>query len=167
MLEKSFQSMQNEVERISLGLGVKTISHISCENLSWVRNLPVEKYIGIDSQENVATRLQQSFGSQKHHFQYGDITKDLLPKTDLLLCLDALNYLSQQEIRATILLFKKSGAKYLLLLNFPSTPKNKKMKKALFHPINWQNAPYFFPSPLISFDVDKLNFGLWEISSLP
>jgi len=46
-----------------------------------------------------------------------DITKEVLPKSDLILCRHVLNHLSIQYSELAIALFRKSGSKYLLMTN--------------------------------------------------
>jgi hypothetical protein len=53
-----------------------------------------------------------------------DLTKDRLPKVDLILSRDALVHLSSRDCLAALANFKSSKSQYLLMTTFPAVIKN-------------------------------------------
>lgn len=164
----------DELKALLKSFEVKSLIDTSCEEARLVDqlDLQLEEYIGVDRRSDVVEAIRSSLGSAHGTFLSQDITKDLLPKADLVLCWDHLQRLTPTQIRATLLLFKKSGAKYLLVTHFPELAKNKKGKKGAVHPINWTLPPYKFPTPMVQISEQKeggevKNLALWKIADLP
>jgi hypothetical protein len=164
----------DELKALLKGFEIKSLIDTSCEEARLIDqlDLPLEHYVGVDRRSDVVEAIRSSLGSAERTFLSGDITKDLLPKADLILCWDHLQKLTQAEIRATLLLLKKSGTKYLLLTHFPELLKNTKSKRGGYRPINWTLPPYKFPEPMIQISEQKergevKNLALWKIAELP
>lgn len=150
---------------------IRTLAHVPCGRAEWMdeMSLKVEKYIGVDVSKEIIESNRSHYGSQDYNFQILDMTKDLLPKVDLIFCEEALFTLSQSEVKSALLLFKKSGATYLLASNYAKLEKNSKGRKGKFRPINFEIAPYHFPKPLLSIDLNSPNgkrLCLWKLDQL-
>ncbi|HSX04835.1 MAG TPA: class I SAM-dependent methyltransferase [Rhabdochlamydiaceae bacterium] len=165
------KAQKEELFRLFKGLEIKTLIDIPCGDVQWIYEIKsfISGYFGIDSEEKVLQKNRERYGGGSIHFQNLDISKDPLPEADLIFCHDALNTLSQNEILASLLLFKKSGAKYLLLTTCPDKEKNQKGKKGVYRPIHWQLPPYNFPKPLLLLnDPTEQNkkLALWRLEDL-
>lgn len=162
--------LKSEVIRLLKGLEIKSIVDVPCGTMGWADDLkPVlQKYIGVDINPKNIEENREKYGSSTFLFQNLDISKDLLPQAELIFCHDALNFFTPNEIKAALLLFKKSGAKYLLLTLHTDLEKNHKGKKGACTPINWQLPPYNFPTPLLVLNEQgNKKLSLWKIEDLP
>lgn len=164
----------DELKALLTGFNIKSIIDTSCEEAGLLEqiDLGIEHYIGIDRRKEVVEAIRSSIGSAKRTFLVQDITRDLLPQADLILCWDNLQSLPISQIRSTLLLFHKSQAKYLLISHFPELKKNCKGKWKGYRQINWTLAPYFFPEPMIQISEQRehgqiKSLALWKISELP
>ena len=110
---------------------------------------------------------------QKFDFPFlvADITKDNLPKVDLVLCRDALVHLSNQHTSAALANFKKSGSRYLLATTFTETAENADIVTGWWRPLNLMLPPFDLPGPLDYIkDADSDDFygdkvlALWPIT---
>lgn len=163
--------LKDELFRLLEGFEVKTFIDIPCGEVSWIYELKpfIQEYTGVDAEEKVLQKNREKYGSSTVHFQHFDIAKDPLPASDLIFCHDVLNFLPQNEILATLLLFKKSGAKYLLVTTCPKNEKNRKGKTGNYNPIHWQLPPYNFPKPLLIINdpnQENKKLALWRIEDL-
>ncbi len=163
-----------ELKALLNGFNIKSLIDTSCEEAGLLRqiDLGIDHYIGIDRRKEVVDAIRSSIGSAKRTFLVQDITRDLLPQADLILCWDSLHSLPFSQICSALHLFHKSKAKYLLISHFPELKKNIRAKKGIYRPINWTLAPYHFPEPMIQISEQReqghiKSLALWKISELP
>ncbi len=155
----------------------KSIADAPCGDFYWMRavELPVEKYYGIDVVLPMIEALQEQFGNEQCSFLAKDLTKELIPRVDFVLCRDCLIHLSYKDIKRVIFLLKLSGSKYLLTTSFVNRESNYDIPTGEWHPINLQKPPFNFPPPLEIINEncsegegnwnDK-SLLLWELRSL-
>lgn len=167
-------SKLEELKTLLKGFEIKSIIDTSCEEAGLVQKLDLgfDQYIGVERRKEIVDALRISMGSAQRTFLAQDITKDLLPHADMILCWDSLQMLSSAQIHSTLMLLKKSGVKYLLAAHYPELKKNKKGKRGEYRPINWTLAPYRFPDPMVQISEQKetdqtKSLALWKISDLP
>lgn len=133
-------------------------------------DLGIKTYIGVAESPIRARGLQAQFGSAERAFSHFRIDADVLPKADLILCWDTLCTLPQREVNASLLQFKKSGAKFLLMRHYPDVETNVESTNGVFHPINWNNPPYNFPEPMIHImeegENGLISLALWSLEQL-
>jgi len=133
-------------------------------------DLGITIYLGVAESPIQARGLQAQFGSAERTFSHFRIDVDVMPKVDLILCWDALCTLSQSEVKASLLQFKKSGAKFLLMRHYHHIEHNVESTNGAFHPINWNNPPYNFPEPIIHIMEEGENglvsLALWSLEQL-
>jgi len=151
------------------GLAVDSLIDIPAYDLQELiyHHLNIKTYIGIRATKEEAQGLQAQFGSPLRSFAGAKIPQDPLPKADMILCWDCLSALSQQEVEAALIQFRKSGAKYLLMRHFPNSEKNYGNPEESFHLINWKLSPYQFPEPMIQ--IEQINgtvLALWSLDSI-
>lgn len=164
----------DELRALLKGFNVKSLIDTSCEEAGLIQQLDikVEQYIGIDRRKEIIEGIRSSLDSAHRTFLVQDITRDLLPQADMILCWDTLQAFSPSQIRSTLRLLKKSGVKYLLASHFPELQINQKGARNHYRPINWTLPPYRFPDPMIQISEQKENgevksLALWKISELP
>jgi hypothetical protein len=159
----------------------KTMIDAPCGDFYWMRmvNLPVETYIGIDMVEPLIEQNQYRFASQKYSFMQRDMTTQILPQADLILCRDCFVHFSYADIAKTIKLLKMSGSTYLLTTCFSNKGHyrhNIPIQIGDWRTIDLRLDPFNFPEPLEiiienctegdNFWIDKSLF-LWKLEDLP
>jgi hypothetical protein len=154
------------------GFAIESVVDVPCADL---QNFPKEdfegiRYIGITPSKDRARALQSQFGSKLRTFLDMEVTVDVLPKADLILCWDMLCSLSPSKTKAAIEQFKRSGAHFILMRHFPEVKKNPKNRTGDMQPVNWTLPPYNFPEPIIHI-MEKGEYGmeslaLWNMENL-
>ena len=107
-------------------LGVRSVLDAGCGDFHWFREmeLPLERYVGVEVVEALAERNRVSFGGAGRDFVSLDITRDPLPRVDLVVCRDVLVHLKNRHILAALANFRRSGSRYLLATTFPGATSN-------------------------------------------
>jgi SAM-dependent methyltransferase len=119
-----------------------------CGDGNWIRdvNLTGISYLGVDIlPEHVAAARRNC---ENCDFVVADITSDLLPAADLILCRDGLVHLSFQHGRQALENFRRNRARYLLATTFPETVSNVDIATGQWRPLNMCRPPFDFPAPL-------------------
>jgi hypothetical protein len=143
------------------------------DNLSQV----LQSYIGGDIVPQLIEKNNILHGDDVFSFLELDITKDQLPKVDLVFTRDCFLHLSYANIYKTLKNYKKSGAEYLLVSTYTKNRKNRDVYNVSINgrAINLQSFPFFFSKPLELINegctegnseyADK-SLGLWRLKSL-
>ena len=132
-------------------LGVRSLIDAPCGDFNWLRHveLGIDSYLGVDIVAAIVERNQRSFAhGQKRRFIHADITRQVLPRADLILCRDCLVHLAFEEILQALRHFRHSGATYLLTTNFGSHRTNATIATGDWRPLNFETQPFGFPPPL-------------------
>jgi len=149
-----------------------------CGDFFWMQymDLPIEQYIGVDIVKKLIGINQAKYANEKISFQHIDITSQVLPKVDIVLCRDCLGHLSNAEVMKVIRLLKKSGCKYFLTTSFLIPRKQRDIYTGGWRAINLLVEPFCFPPPLEIINERCLEKNgtledkspiLWEIDALP
>jgi len=168
------ETLRSYLPQLFERLGTKTFVDAPCGDWNWMRKVDLSKvtYIGIDIVPGVIARNTKLYQKSNVKFILADLTKDELPKSDLILCRDCLVHLSFKDISDILANFRRSGARYLLASNSPHVQNNTNKITGLgWRHINLMKAPFDFPPPLESFkdhysDVPFFT-SLWRIEDLP
>ncbi len=160
-------------------LGVRTLLDAPCGDAGWIGRcrLGVD-YIGIDIVPSLIAANNQRAGEGElpGRFVIADITRDELPRADLILCRDCLVHLSFQNIAAAVARFRASGARFLLTTTFPDWSDNRDCEDGDWRALNLTQAPFGWPAPLelINERCDEggggwqdKSLGLWRLADLP
>lgn len=91
-----------------------------CGDFHWFRTLeiPLDRYVGVEVVEELAAANQERYGTDQRRFVSLDVTRDDLPRVDLILCRDCLVHLKNRHVRAALQNFRRSGSSYLLATTF-------------------------------------------------
>jgi hypothetical protein len=120
------------------------------------------EYIGVDIVDKIITG-NNKYQSSNILFKKLDVTSDHLPQVDMIICRECLQHLSYNSIMRTLLNFKKSNTKYLLVSSFEHTWKNWDILDGDFRPLNIRKSPFKMGKPLYKindtnlFDPHKIN----------
>ncbi|WP_068469287.1 class I SAM-dependent methyltransferase [Candidatus Protochlamydia phocaeensis] len=156
----------------------QTMADAPCGDFYWMRHvdLPLRQYIGVDVVKAMIDYNQSQFGNEFYSFIQLDLTRQSIPKVDLVLCRDCLVHLSYADIARAIKHFKQSGTTYLLTTSFTALPFNYDIPTGSWRPLNFMLAPFNFPQPLAIINEnctegngifsDK-SLVLWRLADLP
>ena len=158
-------------------LGVGTMLDLPCGDYGWMRTLelPLTRYIGADLLPEIVGPLAATFGDDRHEFRVLDLTRDPLPRADLLFCRDCLVHLSNADIRRALRNAVSSAIPYLLTTTFPDGDGNEDIVTGDWRVLDLERAPFHLPPPMRILNegctegsgafTDK-SLGLWRTSDL-
>ena len=128
--------LRDFVKKIIRDKNISSLADCPCGDLNWIRatNLDGVEYTGydvLDAHINTNSRL-----FPKLKFIKFDAVREILPKTDLILCKDFLTHLVPDLIRVVLDNFKQSGSKWLLSTSYPE-PVIRTMDESSLKVISW------------------------------
>jgi hypothetical protein len=152
-------------------LRAATLLDAPCGDFNWMRytELGAIRYIGADIVPELIARNRRLYGREGRSFTVLDVTKDKLPRADVVLCRDCLIHLSYARIRAAVANFKKSGATYLLCTTHTTVAENVDCPDGMWRSVNLELPPFNFPPPLklIVEDAELGKcLGVWRLDEL-
>jgi len=167
-----------QIPELIRDFGIESMLDIPCGDFFWMNEckLGIETYIGADIVPGIIADLNGRYGTALRRFIVLDLTKDPLPKVDLVLCRDMLVHFSSAHIRSALANLKRSGSTYLLTTTFIARSENLDIATGGdWRPLNLQIAPFAFPKPLRLISegcteyynefTDK-SLGLWRLADL-
>lgn len=169
--------LRRELPALLENIGARTLLDAPCGDFNWIQHtqLGIEQYIGVDVVPDLITRNQKLYRNNDRRFVLSDLTRDELPRVDVILCRDCLIHFSYRHITAAIKNFKRSGSTYLLTNSYPRWRQNANIRTGDFRHLNLTLPPFNFPPPLKQID-EKLPeeqeqffgkiLGLWRLSDL-
>jgi len=152
-------------------LDAKTLLDAACGDFNWMKHtkLGAVKYTGADVVPDLIARNRRLYGGEGRTFVVLDVTKDRLPKADVILCRDSLIHLSFRNIHAAIDNFKRAGAKYLICTTHTVVLENTDCPDGGWRSVNLQLPPFNFPPPLkLIIEDAELGkcLGVWRLDDL-
>lgn len=154
--------------------GIKSLIDAPCGDFNWIRPLTERvNYVGVDVVPEVI-KIARSRGDFK--FWVADISSEVLPKRDLILCRDCLVHMTAEMALKVLQNFISSGSAYLLTTTFPDLMKNAPGSLGGWRPINLNVAPFNLPEPL-EMIIERPNLppnekygrkalGLWRLNQV-
>lgn len=155
---------------------IATMLDAPCGDFNWLSGATsgLESYVGVDIVNELIAANEQKYGDDRHRFLFRDLTRDPLPKADLILCRDALIHFSFRDIWSALANFKRTGSEFLLTTTFIDLPRNEDIRTGGWRALNLQAEPFRFPDPIAVIDdipqgdvAPGKRLGLWQIASLP
>jgi SAM-dependent methyltransferase len=159
--------------------GVRSMLDAPCGDHRWMANLALDldRYVGVDIVPPIIESLRQHYrGDARRSFLLADLTRDPLPRCDLILSRDCLVHFSFATLRRAVGNLKASGAVWLLATTFPELAHNDDIEDADWRPLNFEIAPLNWPAPVEIINercteasgayADK-SLALWRLSDLP
>ncbi|RWI30042.1 MAG: class I SAM-dependent methyltransferase [Mesorhizobium sp.] len=156
-------------------LGVRSLLDAPCGDFHWMSqiDLNLEVYYGVDIVEPIISINRRNHQADNVRFSCLDITRDPLPKVDLILCRDCMVHMSNADIMLTLENFKRSGAQYLLATTYPGTvSRNRTIVSGMWRYLDLQRPPFNFPPPLRLVDEHTKEayqskcLGLWRLQDI-
>jgi hypothetical protein len=148
-----------------------------CGDFNWMKETVVtlEQYIGVDIIPQLIARNQSLYGNERTRFVLLDLTRDELPRVDVILCRDCFIHFSDRHITAALRNFKRSGSTYLLTNTYREWRQNENIRTGEFRYLNLRLPPFNFPPPVRQLDEkspeEQAQFfgkmlGLWKLADL-
>jgi hypothetical protein len=156
---------------------IKVLLDAPCGDAGWIMSAGLDiDYIGIDIVPSLIARNSERGTNPRQRFLVGDITRDKLPRADLILCRDCLVHLTFENIASVIANFRSSAARWLLATTFPRWNRNLDCEDGDWRALNMQCEPFNWPEPVALIDEqcdeggggwsDK-SLGLWRMVDIP
>jgi len=148
--------IRNELPVLIQKFGIQSILDIPCGDWNWMKSVDLcgASYIGADIVEPLIGLNKANHPNVD--FRVLDITKDNLPKVDLIFTRDCLGHLSNDNVLKAIRNCKENGAKYLLATSFTKFNHNNDITDGGWKCINLMIDPFFLnPIYLINEDCKE------------
>ena len=169
-------NFQEELIAVFDSWHIRTLVDAACGDFNWMRHVLAHRdlaYTGVDIVAELIAANASCYTTETRRFICADMTREQLPKADLILCRDGLVHLSFADARAAIRNFRRSGSRYLLATTFVNQSRNLDVPTGSWRTLNLQAAPFSFPEPLALIDErcthsggqyrDK-RLGLWQLA---
>lgn len=141
---KSTEVIREELPEVFKKFKIKTFLDIPCGDFNWMSKVEFDgvEYIGADIVESLIENNKDKYKDTT--FKVLDITKDELPKVDLVFVRDVLGHFNYESIEKAINNIIKSGSKYLLTTSFTKWTYNSNIENGGWRPINLLIPPFNF-----------------------
>jgi hypothetical protein len=164
--------IRRELPALLKELGAKSLLDAPCGDFNWMRktDLGEVRYIGADVVSSLISRNLRLYGSKGRTFLTLDLTADSLPAVDVILCRDCFIHFSFRDIRAALLNFKQSNAKFLFATTHTLVQAHRDIATGAGRNCNLQLPPFNFPEPLKIILEDSASakcLGVWRLDQLP
>ncbi|WP_053991865.1 class I SAM-dependent methyltransferase, partial [Mangrovimonas sp. TPBH4] len=166
-----------ELEIVLKQFQIKSMLDIPCGDFNWMQVLDFKRinYTGADIVSDLIELNRINYSEENKKFINLDLTKDKLPKVDLIFCRDCLVHLSNHNIYKALINIKQSNSKYLLTTSFLNLDKNKNIVTGGWRKLNFQKPPFNFSKPMYFIDEKCMEKGglyldksmcLWEVNKI-
>lgn len=153
--------------------GIHRFVDAPCGDCNWISHLEYDfdLFIGADIVPDLIRKHRTSLQSEKRRFQVADITQDILPIADAVLCRDCLVHLPYDMVFSALKNFQRAGFRYALLTTFPGRT-NKDIPAGHWRPLDMCAAPFFLPQPIKLLRERPINpedqwndkhLGIWDV----
>ena len=168
---------RDQIPLLLRDVGARSLLDAPCGDFNWMRmlDLGATRYVGVDVVPELIAANQARYGDRRRRFLCLDITRDRLPRVDVIFCRDCLVHLSFADIAAALRNFKRSGSTFLIATTFVERNRNDEIATGGWRPLNLERPPFVFPPPLRLIDEgctegggryrDK-HLGLWRLKDL-
>jgi hypothetical protein len=121
---------------------IKSILDLPCGDYNWMKSVDLSgaSYIGADIVEPLVKKNKELYN--QIDFRLLDLTKDILPKVDLIFVRDCLGHLSNENVLLALKNCKESGSKYLLATSFTKWDFNPDIEDGGWKCINLMISPF-------------------------
>ncbi|HZF07672.1 MAG TPA: class I SAM-dependent methyltransferase [Thermoanaerobaculia bacterium] len=171
-------TIRQELPPLFREFSIRSVLDAGCGDFNWFSTLEItlDHYIGTEVVRELVAANEKRHGSPTRRFVALDITRDCLPRMDLIFARDCLVHLKNAQIFAALRNFRRSGSRYLLTTTFTGEHPNADVPLGGWRPLNLERPPFSLPPPLRLVSekrtvedgryIDK-SLGLWGIEQLP
>lgn len=168
------EALRDYLPELFQRLQVRTFLDAPCGDWNWMRRVDLAgvAYTGLDVVPEVIARNRERYGRPGVEFDVADLTRERLPRADLVLCRDCWIHLSFRDAAAILGNFRRSGSTYLLIGNSPHVEQNENQLAGWgWRHLNLQRPPFNFPAGLEArkdhYADQDFQITLWRIADLP
>jgi hypothetical protein len=138
---KNTITLRNELPFLFKKYNISSILDIPCGDFNWMKevNLSDIDYTGADIVPSIIEQNKQKY---PYNFQVLDLTKDSLPKVDLIFVRDCLGHLSNENVFKALDNIQLSGSKYLISTSFTKWDFNADIDDGGWRCINLMIPPF-------------------------
>ncbi|MFL5483184.1 MAG: class I SAM-dependent methyltransferase [Gemmatimonadaceae bacterium] len=159
-------------------LDTRVLLDAPCGDFAWMDHVDLSgiEYIGADIVRSIVESNRQDYARGGREFIELDLTSDVLPDADVLLCRDCLVHLSYANIARVVENVCRANIRYILMTAFPGRGENKDVDDGDWRPLDFEAAPFLFPKPLLTIveecDEEGGSYAdkslcAWAVSELP
>lgn len=170
-------TLRQEIPALLRRLGATSLLDIPCGDFGWLSHAELDlDYTGADIVQEIVGRNRSIHTGPRRSFLRLDLTRDPLPRTDVVLCRDCLVHLSFVNILSAFRNLRRSGSIWLLTTTFLESEENADIEDGDWRMLNLERAPFHLPPPEAVIVegctesggsyADKA-LGLWPIAALP
>lgn len=171
---KQTEVIRKEFPRLVATYQLQSVLDIPCGDFNWMRTVDLNiPYTGADIVDDIVRGNERKYACGNRTFVKLDLTRDELPKVDLVLCRDCLFHFSYKDIYLALDRILRSGSIYLLTTTNTGVSQNRDIVTGEFRRLNLQIAPFCLPKPILLIDEKSPNpntpdkhLALWRIADL-
>lgn len=178
---KFTKPIREQLPNIINKYNIKTILDAPCGDFNWMQHVELNdvKYIGVDIVDEIIEYCKNVHGKYNREFLVGDITEMKLPKSDLIICKDCFIHLPNSDIYKIINNFKSSGAKYIMISDYPLNKNNIDVEQVWpgGRELNMSIPPFNLPEPIETITLYsgyyenysgllKITMPLWDLNKI-
>jgi hypothetical protein len=144
--------LRTELPRTLRQLEARVMLDVPCGDFTWMEHVDLSgiEYIGGDIVPSIVEENQRLHARESRRFVQLDLTRDVLPDADVLLCRDCLVHLSYANIRAVLANVARSNIRFVLMTSFPGRGDNCDVADGDWRPLDFQAPPFSFPEPRLT-----------------
>lgn len=147
----STRVLREKLPRALSQLNTRVLLDIPCGDFTWMERVDLDgiEYIGGDIVTSIVETNQEK-ATEGRRFVELDLTRDALPKADVLLCRDCLVHLSYANIARVFENVSRSEIRLILMTSFPGRGENKNVEDGDWRPLDFEAPPFSLPKPIIT-----------------
>ena len=141
--------LRAELERLVRELGARRLLDAGCGDFLWMKEVDLGRcrYVGVDVVPAIVDANRAAFGSRRRRFLRRDITRDRLPRADLVLCRECLLHFDDTDVWRALRNLLRRRPSWLLLGTFPGQGNNPPIATGHWRPLDLQAPPFSLPPP--------------------
>ena len=163
-------TLRAELPALLQRLGATSLLDAPCGDAGWILRADLgARIVGVDFVPKLIEELREraARGDIEGDYHLADITQDVLPRCDAVLCRDCLVHLSFANIERAVQNFRSSGAAWLITTTFPEWQQNIDCEDGDWRALNFERAPFAWSVPVELINENCLEAGGgWRDKSL-
>jgi 2-polyprenyl-3-methyl-5-hydroxy-6-metoxy-1,4-benzoquinol methylase len=144
-------TLRAELPPLLKRLNITSLLDAPCGDATWIARTDLGvRVTGIDIVPGLIEQLRARAepGELSGEYHLADISRDLLPRCDAILCRDCLVHFSFANIARAVDNFRRSGATFLITTTFPEWRQNQDCEDGDWRALNFERAPFNWGRPV-------------------
>jgi SAM-dependent methyltransferase len=158
-------NIRRELPKLLRRLEIESMLDIPCGDFNWMKKVVTGdiKYIGADIVFEILQENARRYWALQ--WELLDITKDELPKVDLIFTRDCLGHLSNENVQKAVENIKRASPKYFVATHWPGVVGGPDIQDGSWRPINMSRFldGSFELIDLIEEDHKDKYLGVWKL----